>query len=279
MAKVPWNPITAKLSQAARVTTKAAGADRCFLNKSGSHTPNMTSNGQKDRIQKYAARRQLAVAKIMTIGELMREEGAFESRNGGGPVRLSTEGAFWQTVAGTELFPACHTAPALLLFDGHLPTILPEWAEVTNQQAIAQHIVLTFAECVLMPQFVNRIDQALDENHGGKALVNAMQLVVDGEDALDAAIEYQREMVSVYQDLLQLQTPAELVYQLGRLNSTVTRESLHFVDPDSRLAEVQHASRMDDPNRQVIQILCDINCRAPNETIVRQFRERLEREM
>lgn len=272
--------MTAKLNQAARVTTKAPGADRFFLNKSGSHTRNMTSSGQKDRIQKYAARRQLAVAKIMTIGEVMREAGAFDARNGGGPVRLTTEGAFWQTVAGTELFPACHTAPALLLFDGHLPTILPQWAGLTNQ-AIAQQIVLTFAECVLMPQFVNRIDQALDENFGGKALVSAMQLVLDGDDPMEATIEYQRAMVSVYRPLL-LASPVELAYQLGRLQpnaAEVTRESLLIVDPAHRLEEVQTLNRLDDPNHQVLQILCDTNCRAPNETVVGQFREQLEREL
>lgn len=281
MAKVPWNPVTAKLNQAARLTTKAPGAERFFLNKSGSHTANMSSSGQRDRVQKYAARRQLAVAKIMTIGELMRRAGAFTARNNGGPVSLTTEGAFWQTVSGTELWPACHTAPALLLFDGHLPTILPQWADIPNQHAVAQQIVLTFADCVLMPQFVNRIDQALDENFGGKALVAAMELVVAGADALTATIEYQREMVSVYQPLL-LTSPVELAYELGRLQpnaAPVTRESLRMIDPKQRLEEVAIISRLDDPNHQVLQILCDTNCRAPNAAIVRQFRELIEREL
>jgi hypothetical protein len=279
MAKAPWNPVTAKLNQAARLTTKAPGAERFFLNKSGSHTANMSSSGQRDRVQKYAARRQLAVAKIMTIGELMRRAGAFDVRSG--PVSLSTEGAFWQTVSGTELWPACHTAPALLLFDGHLPTILPHWADIPNQHAVAQQIVLTFADCVLMPQFVNRIDQALDENFGGRALVAAMELVVAGADALTATIEYQREMVSVYRPLL-LTSPVELAYELGRLQpnaAPVTRESLRMIDPKQRLEEVAIISRLDDPNHQVLQILCDTNCRAPNAAIVRQFRELIEREL
>jgi hypothetical protein len=279
MAKVPWNPVTAKLNQAARLTTKAPGAERFFLNKSGSHTANMSSSGQRDRVQKYAARRQLAVAKIMTIGELMRAAGAFDVRSG--PVSLSTEGAFWQTVSGTELWPACHTAPALLLFDGHLPTILPHWADIPNQHAVAQQIVLTFADCVLMPQFVNRIDQALDENFGGRALVAAMELVVAGADALTATIEYQREMVSVYQPLL-LTSPVELAYELGRLQpnaAPVTRESLRMIDPKQRLEEVAIINRLDDPNHQVLQILCDTNCRAPNAAIVRQLRELIEREL
>lgn len=281
MAKVPWNPITARLQQAAGQTSKATGAERFFLNKSGSHTPNMTSSGNRDRLQKYALRRQLAVAKILTIGELMRSAGAFTARNQGGPITISTEGAFWQSVGGTELFPACHTAPALLVFDGHLPTILPHWANIRGHHAVAQQIVLTFAECVLMPQFINRIDQALDESFGGRALVAAMRQVIDGADALTATIAYQREMVSVYEPLL-LMSPIKLAYELGRLQPNaqpVTRESLRITDPSHRLAEVQTISRLDDPNHQALQILCDTNCRVPSATEVNQFRGLLEREM
>lgn len=281
MAKIPWNPITAKLNQAARITTKAPGSGRFFLNKSGSHTANMTSNGQDDRLQKYAARRQQAVAKILIIGEVMRDAGAFAARNNGGPVTITTEGAFWQTVGGTELQPACHTSPALLLFDSHLPTILPQWASVRNEHGIAQQIVLTFAECVLMPQYVNRIDQALDEHFGGKALVAAMHSVIDGASAQEATIEYQQEMVSIYEPLL-LMSPFELAYELGRLQpnaAPVTRESLRISDPSHRLAEVQIVNRLDDPNHQAIQIFCDVNCRAPATDPLRQFQMQLTREV
>jgi hypothetical protein len=281
MAKTPWDPTTAKLNQAAKKTKKPPGAKRTFLNKTGSHTRNMTSNGDKDRMQKYAVKRQLAVGKIMTIGELMRDAGAFDRDGQGNQVRVSTEGAFWQTYQGTKSQPACHTAPALLMFDRHLPTILPEWAKLKNKHAIAKFIVMTFAECISMPLFINKIDQALDENFGGKALIRSMKLIMAGTDALEATIEYQEQMLKTYNDLY-LKSPVELAYELGRLQPNakpVTRESLLIRDPSWRLEEVAIVDRLDDPNHQMLDILTKINSHEPSREELVQFREKIEREM
>jgi hypothetical protein len=265
-----------KASRLAKALRYVRPQDRRFLlDTTGSRSRRMTSRGSDDRLFKYAAERRMTVAKIMVLGEKLRDAGAFDSFGPRSMVEIGWEGAFWQAFKGTGEGPACHTSPALLTFNKHLPHVLAQWAQISRKGAVQERIVDTFGHCVTMPLFVNRIDQALDESFGAKALVESMEMVRDGASAREATRYFQAEMDETYRLLLDF-LPDELAAQLGRL--------VKDTDPPPdynplTLVEDAIIARQDDPNHHVIEIYLRVNqSEVPRQTI-EQFEMQVQSEM
>jgi hypothetical protein len=264
-----------KLNAALQIVHKPAGGERYFLNSTGSEFRNMISSGLNDRLQKYARARQLTIAKIMMLGEKLRDAGGLHHNGGSLPRQIAATGAFWQTHKGTEQSPACHTSPALLLFDGHLPIIVPQWAGLPQHAAVAQQIILTFADCVLMPLFVNQIDQAIDESVGGAALVESMQMVQEGASARDATYSYQERMLELYRPLLEI-SPSELPRVLGRLAASSSAAAVGGPAPKIlNPVEDEMIARLDDPNRKLIVVYEDICQTEPPQKSLENFEHQI----
>jgi len=267
------------ITKAIQTTQKPPGSDRLHLD-TGGNTKNLTSSSLEDRVVKYATIRQQTVGRIMVLGERLREVGAFDRFGAAGEVRITAAGAFWQAFQGTRDWPACHTSPALLLFNGFLPNVLPQWAHIPGQAAIQRRIVEVFAHCILMPQPVNRIDQALDERFGQEALIGSMEMVRDGASAREATWEYQRKMLQIYDPLANL-SPAELVRVLGRLEKPDAAGLKAFLaSADTPQAEEEALiAQIDDPNREIIRTYEAINKIEVSMPDMRIYDERVTSEM
>jgi hypothetical protein len=264
-----------RVAQAIRASRRPSDGRRFVLDTTGT-TKNLTSRGFADRAHKYAEVRQLTVAKLLVLGEKLRDAGAFDRFGTRQGLRVTATGAYWQAFQGTTDWPACHTSPALLLFNRYLPHVLPRWANVPGRHALAVRIIDTFGHCVLMPQSVNRIDQALDEAFGGEALVEAMTLVRDGADAREAVWHYQHEMVEIYEPLTEV-SPAELARVLGRLKEVpsgpASGSSFRNLEEDALIA------RLDDPNHQVLETYLDVHRRDPPRPAVEAFAGQVDAEI
>jgi hypothetical protein len=134
--------------------------------------------GSLDRLRKYVSRRQRIAGQLLVLGELIRE---YKSQ----PINaITVSGAVWQLHHASGDTNAAHTAPCTLLFNGHLPHV-----PVQDILPLAHEIILNFADVMIMPQGVNKLDTYLDDKFvdSKKAFADAMSLViVQGHPAREA---------------------------------------------------------------------------------------------
>ncbi len=249
-----------RLAEAIKFSQRPEGP-RFYIDKMGTTYKNIRSSSFPARVYKYATERRKTVANLMILGEKMRDAGAFDRFGNKRDVQITSAGAYWQAFQGTAEWPACHTSPGLLLFNKFLPHLLPQWAQIPGQYAVQIRIIVTFAHCILMPELVNRIDQALDESFGEESLVESMEMIRDGASARDGICNYQRKMIEVYRPLLEL-SPSDLARALGRLrqaNPDDPHPELTSTSRSSKTWEDEIIDKLDDPTHKVVRTYLKVN--------------------
>jgi hypothetical protein len=110
------------------------------------------------------------------------------------PVEVTASGAHWQAFTGTDDNNACHTCPCLLLFNGQHPT------HISKNRVLQRHLVVEFADCMLMPRGINGIDKVVDEKIGSEAFVEAAAHMLHHADAgwRDGLQVFDRGMSDIY---------------------------------------------------------------------------------
>ena len=180
-------------------------SERIFINESGSISMDVPSRGLEHRLLEYGRRRLGTVAREMVLVERMLRFGAISPNTS-----VTCTGAFWQAFRGTLEVPACHTSPGLLRFDGHVPTVPLQNVQTVGKWGLMRHLVLVFADCMLMPKMVNRIDSFVDEEIGRRVLADSAEMVlVHGASPREATQEYISTMRELFSFLLNL-SPKEL---------------------------------------------------------------------
>lgn len=134
------------------------------------------------QLRAYLNRRQQVVGQVLITAELLRTGLAGKIKN------IEATGAFWQLYRGVTGMPACHTSPCLILMNGLLPHVL------AVHPVLKQEIILNFADVMLMPDFINRVDSFVDDKIGSKeAMVEAMRMVMlEGKDYRQALTHYRK---------------------------------------------------------------------------------------
>lgn len=149
--------------------------ERLFVDTTGNRSRTVPSKSDDHRIKLYGERRLESVARVLSIFEMLRNAENLHQRPK--PIEPTSSGAVWQAFKGTSDCNACHTCPTHLQLDGQLPTLL------TKSIGLQRHIVIEFADCVLMPRSINEIDKVLDEAAGRSAFEDAARLVLNEEGA------------------------------------------------------------------------------------------------
>lgn len=144
---------------------------RLHINRTGSQTKSVSSRNDAERFVLYGARRQETVARLFAHFEIARD--VAPTRKGGHRYHVERAPAVWQAFRGTKEHPACHTAPTHLRIDKALPTL------ITNSIALRQHMIVDFADCMLMPASVNRIDSVIDVLAGKEAFAKTSELLLN----------------------------------------------------------------------------------------------------
>ncbi len=146
----------------------------------------LPENAQGYRVLRaYLDRRQQIVGQILLTAEKLREKTSLTIKT------IEATGAFWQYFKGIESMPACHTSPCLILFNGHLPHIF------TDNMALREKIIMNFADVMLMPDYINRVDSFVDERIGSKdAMVEAMRMMIIDVADYRKALEHYRQVRS-----------------------------------------------------------------------------------
>ena len=270
-------PASLRLAIQKAVAAAHTPGKRLFVNQRGHLIRDMRSSGLQNRLEKYAAARVMGVAQLMVLGELLRETKSVE-RFCGPTVEVKQAGAFWQLFRGTTSNPACHTVPALLLFDGHLPTQVANAAEVppSGRYALQVRLVETFGHCVLMPQFVNAMDEGLDVALGGPALAQAMQHVVGDKKGTA------REGIRLFLDRM-----LEVLPALRELDPDDLAEVIDHVRPQSAAGRISTTRdfesamerRLDDPNHQYVAALESAMRWGPPASELEKYRKQVTAEV
>jgi hypothetical protein len=142
------------------------GAARRFhIDTTGNRSRDAGFRSDEARLVHYAQRRYSSIARICALLAIVRDAGNLAQRVP--PVEVTTRGAYWQAFVGTEDHNACHSCPCLLLLDGQWPTL------ITDNPGLRRHIVVEFADCMLMPRSINGIDKIVDERLGAGAFALA----------------------------------------------------------------------------------------------------------
>jgi hypothetical protein len=134
------------------------------------------------RLRAYLHRRQQIVGQILLTTEKIREKPSQKIKT------IEAKGAFWQHSKGLENMPACHTSPCLILFNQQLPHMF------TYNTGLREQIILNFADVMVMPDYINRVDSFVDDSIGSKdAMVKAVQMLIfDGAGYLKALEHYRK---------------------------------------------------------------------------------------
>lgn len=154
------------------------------------------------RMTVYGRRRQSSVARVMALLSVIRDveilpadtsQAVISNTNILQPattVVVNAIGAKWQAMTGTADMPACHTCPALLELNGALPTYM------TNNIGLRRQIIVTFADCMMMPKLVNDADGSVDSSAGKQAFANAGSYVINnpGVNWQQGLLHYIRSM-------------------------------------------------------------------------------------
>ncbi|MGH8547004.1 MAG: hypothetical protein ACRERU_00050 [Methylococcales bacterium] len=88
-------------------------------------------------------------------------------------MKAEPHGAVWQAFQGTTTHNACHTCPTHLILDGQLPT------QITGNRGLQRHMIIEFADCMLMPRSINNVDSAVDDILGRKVFAGAAERVLN----------------------------------------------------------------------------------------------------
>lgn len=177
------------------VTQTNRGKDRVMIDTTRRKTFVEPSRSESERFTIYGRRRYFSIARVMALMQVLREREQLWKRNH--PVRVEAVGAYWQAYTGTTESPACHTCPALLMLDGQLPTLM------TSHMGLRRHLIVTFADCMLMPQFINKIDRNLDDVSGWPAFAQAASLVLNDRKTWQEAVEaYTESMRQMFPEML-----------------------------------------------------------------------------
>ncbi|MDJ0656369.1 MAG: hypothetical protein QNJ40_19575 [Xanthomonadales bacterium] len=168
---------------------------RVHINKAGHKTRFTPSRSDHERLTIYGRRRYYSVARVMALFEIVREH---ENLGGGNsPIRVDAAGAYWQAFGGTTDAPACHTCPALLMLDGNLPTL------ITHNMGLRRHIIVVFADCMMMPALVNRVDRYFDDSLGWPAFESSASRVLnEGAGWQDGLGYYTEAMREIFGDMI-----------------------------------------------------------------------------
>jgi hypothetical protein len=164
------------------------------------HIVDTTGNRSRDpgfrsdaaRLAHYAQRRYASVARMFALLGMVRDTEQLAQRLP--PVEVTASGANWQAFTGTGDNNACHTCPCLLLFNGQHPT------RITKNRVLQRHLVVEFADCMLMPSTINGIDKIVDEKIGSEAFVEsaAHMLHHAGAGWRDGLQVFDRGMSDIY---------------------------------------------------------------------------------
>lgn len=181
MAKIP-NDLANRLNKAGLFREKQKQRHYLYHGKAGTLPEQVQGYS---RLRAYLNRRQQIVGQILLTAEKIREKPSQKIKT------VEAKGAFWQYSKGLTNMPACHTSPCLILINQQLPHIF------TDNTGLRQEIILNFADVMLMPDYINRVDSFVDDSIGSKeAMVKAMQLLMfDGADYLKA-LKYYRKVRS-----------------------------------------------------------------------------------
>lgn len=176
------------------------GQDRALIDTTGNRSGAVPSRSEVERFTLYGRRRYFSVARVMALLQILRDREGLATRSR--PVEVTPVGAYWQAFRGTTDMPACHTCPALLFLDGNLPTLM------TSNNGLRRYLIVEFADCMLMPDFINKIDRLLDDSSAWKAFANAASGLINNpkrswEDALYAYREGMRQMFPEMIDIIE----------------------------------------------------------------------------
>lgn len=173
---------------------------RVMIDTTGGRSRAVPSRSEDEQFTIYGRRRYFSVARIMALMQLLRDKEGLATR--GHPVKVEAVGAYWQAFQGTEKSPACHTCPALLKLDGELPTLM------TSNKGLRRYLIVEFADCMIMPQFINKIDRLLDDVSGWVAFAEAASGILNDakqswSHALAAYSENMRQMFPELIDIIE----------------------------------------------------------------------------
>jgi hypothetical protein len=165
---------------------------RIHIDTTGNQTQRVPSGSDEDRLTLYGQARHHSVARALGLFEIVREHEGLHRR--ARAVRVQNAGALWQAYQGNETHNACHTCPSLLRLNGQLPTL------ITRNRGLQRHIVIEFADCMLLPRSINNIDKVVDETVGRESFARAATLVLNeaGANWHDGLELFKEEMRSVF---------------------------------------------------------------------------------
>jgi hypothetical protein len=218
-----------------------------MIDGAGYKTHRVPSTTPDELLVMYGQARHLSVARIAALFETIRAVEGSDRPN----KRLSVTpaGALWQAYKGNDTDNACHTAPALLLPGGKLPTL------ITRNRGLQRHLIIEFADCMLIPKSVNSIDKVVDDRAGRDAFAMMGEMMLnergatwrDGRDLFaeemrgmfgfiadamgkmhpyepsDPSSRERLEAVFAYYQGLYLHTPTDI--EIGNFQTAVTAEA------------------------------------------------------
>jgi hypothetical protein len=174
---------------------KAQGAPpkgRQHIDTTGNRSRTKGYKTHEARLIAYAERRYTSVARMCVLLEVIRDSAGLALKQ----PRVGQTGAYWQAFGGNKDFNACHTCPCLLTFNGQLPTVL------TTNRGLQRHLVVEFADCMLMPTSINGIDKLADEQFGRDAFVAAAThlLHTPGAAWMSGLDVFDSQMADIYEN-------------------------------------------------------------------------------
>ena len=168
---------------------------RPIVDSTGSRTRFTPGSDAYTRLRKYGERRYLSVCRVMVLMQQLRD---LEQPSAAVAVRHTR--AYWQSVTGTRDMNACHTCPALLTLNDELPTLF------TTNMGMRRHLILAFADCMLMPRWINELDIDIDTALGRDAFAEAAHRTINRdvhgwEQGVTFYKETMREIFGLAKDL------------------------------------------------------------------------------
>ncbi len=144
---------------------------RIQIDTTGHRSRAVPSKTLEQALARYGMRRFESVSRVLTLFEMARRIEDLDRRSR--RPRVTPSGAVWQAFTGTRDANACHTCPCHLQIDGHLPTL------ITRNRGLQRHLIIAFADCMLMPRAINEVDIAVDDTFGRAAFADAAQAVLN----------------------------------------------------------------------------------------------------
>lgn len=210
--------------------------DRIQIDTTGNRSRRPAVQTEDARLMAYAGRRYTSVARVLVLLALVRDTPGLTRQR----AQVGHAGAHWQAFTGNDEFHACHSCPALLTFDGLLPTVL------TTNRGLQRMLVAEFGDCMLMPKSINGIDKLVDDRIARDAFVAAAHHVLHTPRASweDGLAIFDTEMAEVYENV------HHVLFGGATQRSPRTPEQEAFLHTVCAYYEGMKASRQ---NRQAIE--------------------------